>query len=86
MAVQGANGRHGRKIARSIRRRFRRARVSSTSRPKIVSANDAVEAATGVRPALPPRLAALMTAPERVTRVPNDIEAIKGVIGREAVR
>ncbi|MFO1210207.1 MAG: threonine synthase [Amaricoccus sp.] len=47
---------------------------------------DAVEAATGVRPALPPRLAALMTAPERVTRVPNDIEAIKGVIGREAVR
>ena len=47
---------------------------------------DAVEAATGIRPALPPRLADLMTRPERATRVPNDIEAIKDVIGREAVR
>lgn len=47
---------------------------------------DAVEAATGVRPALPPRLADLMTRPERVSRVANDAEAIKDVIGREAVR
>ena len=47
---------------------------------------DAVEAACGVRPALPPRLADLMTRPERVTRVANDVEAIKDVIGREAVR
>ncbi len=47
---------------------------------------DAVEAACGVRPALPPRLADLLTRPERVTRVANDIEAIKDVIGREAVR
>jgi threonine synthase len=47
---------------------------------------DAVEAACGVRPALPPRLADLMTRPERVTRVANDLEAIKDVIGREAVR
>ncbi|MFO1143409.1 MAG: threonine synthase [Amaricoccus sp.] len=47
---------------------------------------DAVEAATGVRPALPPRLGGLMTGPERITRVPNEVEAIKDVIGREAVR
>ena len=47
---------------------------------------DAVEAACGVRPALPPRLADLMTRPERVTRVANDAEAIKDLIGREAVR
>jgi threonine synthase len=47
---------------------------------------DAVEAACGVRPALPARLADLMTRPERVTRVANDLEAIKDVIGREAVR
>ena len=47
---------------------------------------DAVEAACGVRPALPPRMADLMTRPERVTRVANDVEAIKDVIGRETVR
>ena len=47
---------------------------------------DAVEAACGVRPALPPRLADLLTRPERVTRVPNDLEALKDVIGREPVR
>ena len=47
---------------------------------------DAVEAACGVRPALPPRMAELMTKPERVTRVANDLAAIEDVIGREAVR
>jgi threonine synthase len=47
---------------------------------------DAVEAACGVRPALPPRLAEIMTLPERVTRVPNELGAIEDVIGREAVR
>ena len=47
---------------------------------------DAVEAACGVRPALPPRLAGPMTRPERVSRVTNDVEALKDVIGREAVR
>jgi threonine synthase len=46
---------------------------------------DAVEAACGVRPALPPWLSDLMTRPERVTRVANDVEAIKDVIGRETV-
>ena len=44
---------------------------------------DAVEAACGVRPALPPRMADLMSRPERVTRVPNDLRAIEEVIGRE---
>ena len=47
---------------------------------------DAVEAACGVRPSLPSRLADLMRRPERVIRVANDAEAIKDVIGREAVR
>ena len=46
---------------------------------------DAVEAAAGVRPALPGRMAGLMAQPERVTRVANDVEAIKELIGRETV-
>jgi threonine synthase len=47
---------------------------------------DAVEAACGVRPALPPRLADLLARPERVTHVPNELEVIETVIGREPVR
>jgi threonine synthase len=41
---------------------------------------DAVERATGLRPALPPRMADLFQRPERVTRVPNDLAALKGLI------
>jgi threonine synthase len=41
---------------------------------------DAVEAATGIRPALPPRMADLMDRPERMTRVPNDLDALKAHI------
>jgi threonine synthase len=41
---------------------------------------DAVEAATGIRPALPPRMADLFDRPERVTRVPNDLAAIEALI------
>jgi threonine synthase len=41
---------------------------------------DAVEAATGQRPALPPHLADLFERPERVTEVPNDLAAIEAVI------
>ncbi len=37
---------------------------------------DAVEAATGIRPPLPPRMADLYTRPERLTRVPNDLAAL----------
>jgi threonine synthase len=41
---------------------------------------DAVEAATGHRPALPPRMADLFEREERVTPVPNDVAAIKSLI------
>ncbi len=41
---------------------------------------DAVEAATGVRPPLPPRMADLYERPERLSRVPNDLEALKAHI------
>jgi threonine synthase len=41
---------------------------------------DAVEAATGIRPPLPPRMADLMERPERVTRVPDDLAAIETLI------
>ncbi|MDW4499467.1 threonine synthase [Sulfitobacter sp. D35] len=37
---------------------------------------DAVEAATGIRPPLPPRMADLYDKPERVTRLPNDLGAL----------
>jgi len=47
---------------------------------------DAVEAACGVRPALPPRMADLYDRPERVTVVPNDLAAIEALVrqGRRA--
>ena len=45
---------------------------------------DAVEAATGIRPALPPRMADLFDRPERMTRVENDLTAIETLI-REAL-
>ncbi len=41
---------------------------------------DAVEAATGNRPGLPARMADLFARPERMTRVANDIEAIKAIV------
>ncbi len=41
---------------------------------------DAVEAASGTRPALPDRMADLFDRPERVTVAPNDIEALKRLI------
>ena len=47
---------------------------------------DAVEAATGIRPGLPPRMADLFDRPERVARVPNDLAALEAVVreGRRA--
>ena len=70
-----------------------RARRGDPAVPMVVLATahpakfpDAVEAACGVRPALPPRLADLMRRPERVTRVPNDLAAIEEVIAGEVVR
>jgi threonine synthase len=41
---------------------------------------DAVEAATGTRPPLPARMADLFERPERVTRVANDLDALKSHI------
>jgi threonine synthase len=41
---------------------------------------DAVEAATGIRPALPPRMSDLFDRPERVRRVGNDLAEIEAVI------
>lgn len=41
---------------------------------------DAVEAATGIRPPLPPRMADLFDRPERVTRVANDLAALESLI------
>ncbi len=41
---------------------------------------DAVETATGIRPALPPRMADLFDRDERVTRVDNDLAAVEAVI------
>lgn len=41
---------------------------------------DAVEQAIGLRPSLPPHMAALFDLPERVTRVENDVEALKSLI------
>lgn len=41
---------------------------------------DAVEAATGLRPALPPRMADLFDRPERVTRMTNDRAALQALV------
>jgi threonine synthase len=41
---------------------------------------DAVQAATGIRPALPPRMADLFDRDERLTRVENDLHAVEQVI------
>jgi threonine synthase len=49
---------------------------------------DAIEQAIGIRPALPPRLADLMTRPERFTILPNDLAAVeanvRALVGRNA--
>ena len=45
---------------------------------------DAVAAATGVRPALPPRLGDLFERPERLSVLPNDLAAVKALV-RERV-
>lgn len=41
---------------------------------------DAVERAIGVRPGLPPHMADLYDLPERLTRVENDVDALKSLI------
>ncbi|QTL02598.1 threonine synthase [Aquabacter sp. L1I39] len=56
--------------------------VLSTAHP--AKFPDAVEAATGKRPALPPHMADLMTRKERTTVLPNDIGAIEAFITTHA--
>ncbi|MBK4216603.1 threonine synthase [Paracoccus caeni] len=41
---------------------------------------DAVETAIGIRPGLPPHMSNLFDLPERVTRVENDVDALKSLI------
>ncbi|MGE0724105.1 MAG: threonine synthase [Alphaproteobacteria bacterium] len=47
---------------------------------------DAVERAIGLRPALPARLADLMTRPERVAVLPNDLGAVQAHVAARAAR
>ncbi|MGU3493525.1 threonine synthase [Xanthobacteraceae bacterium A53D] len=56
--------------------------VLSTAHP--AKFPDAVEAATGKRPALPPHMADLFGRKERVTVLPNDIAAIEAFIASKA--
>ncbi len=43
---------------------------------------DAVERATGVRPALPTHLADLLDRPERTVHLPNDLAAVEAFVAR----
>lgn len=45
---------------------------------------EAVEAITGSRPSLPPRLSSLLTEPERITVLPNDLAAIQHFVAERA--
>lgn len=45
---------------------------------------DAVEKATGVRPALPPRLARMFDLPEKCETLPNDVHALQRLIDARA--
>jgi threonine synthase len=47
---------------------------------------DAIEAITGERPALPPRLASLMSDPERISVLPNDLAAVQRFVEARAGR
>ena len=61
--------------------------ANQTDRPMVTLATahpakfpDAVQAAAGIRPALPPHMEGIMTKPERVTRVPNDLAALEALV------
>ena len=47
---------------------------------------DAVAAAMGVRPALPPRMADLFDRKERVTRQPNDLKSLQSLVRERIAR
>ena len=69
-------------VAVKVAREHMRAQVPmislSTAHP--AKFPDAVAAATGIRPALPPAMADLFERPERITRIGNDAGAIKTLI------
>lgn len=67
------------------------ARGNGGPAPKVILATahpakfpDAMEDITGVRPALPPRLASLMTDPERTVLLPNDLGAVERFVEANA--
>jgi threonine synthase len=67
------------------------ARVAGGDRPIVTLATahpakfpDAVERATGVRPALPAHLADLMSRPERTSALPNDLDAVQRFVASVA--
>jgi threonine synthase len=47
---------------------------------------DALQAITGKRPPLPPRLATLMSDPERITSLPNDLAAVERFVASLAAQ
>ncbi len=71
-------------VARKARRGNNSVVVASTAHP--AKFPDAVERATGVRPALPPRLTDLFERPERVEVLPNDLARVKQVVSDLAAR
>jgi threonine synthase len=46
---------------------------------------DAIQSIAGERPALPPRLRPLMTDPERMTVLPNDLAAVQRFVAERAI-
>lgn len=65
----------GVKVANEMRKQDRPMITLATAHP--AKFPDAVEAAAGVRPPLPPRMADLYDRPERVNRIGNDLEALE---------
>jgi threonine synthase len=70
---------------------FEKTKAASTATPHVVLATahpakfpDAMEAIAGARPALPPRLAPLMTDPERMAVLPNDLAAVQRFVAQRA--
>jgi threonine synthase len=68
-------------------------KAGSGAAPRVVLATahpakfpDALQAITGERPTLPPRLASLMTDPERITSLPNDLAAVERFVASLAAQ
>jgi threonine synthase len=68
-------------------------KTASGKAPRVVLATahpakfpDALQAITGERPPLPPRLATLMSDPERITSLPNDLAAVERFVASLAAQ